>query len=195
MGDITASDISQFLGGSWHEDKVSTALTRLGLFDRGTIRREQLKGLSHTAAKAVQREVAKVEKTILRDQMDRLEETEEEVTEQERRKVRAQVQKAANHVAQVLADHVRDGGGMGDFKEKSIVAQAQMIPEDAPPDARSLSTIDAAAKSVNAREFQRKMEMLLKYGSYMSPDAKRELVNKLRDLSSWCKDVLEKLEA
>ena len=195
LTDITASDISQFLGGSWHEDKVSTALTRLGLFDRGTLRREQLKGLSLTAAKAVQREVAKVEKTALKDQMGRLEDEEEEVTEQERRRVRSQVQKAANHVAQVLSDHIRDGGSMNDFKEKSIVAQAQMIPEDAPPDEQKLSTIDAAARSVNAREFQRKLEMLMKYQQYMSDDARRELVNKLRDLASWCKDALQKLEA
>lgn len=131
LAEITASDISQFLGGSWHEDKVSTSLTRLSLFDRGTIRREQLKGLSQNSAKAVQREVARVEKTMAREEMEKLEDQDEEPTEQDRRKVRSGVLKAANHVAQVLSDHLRDGGGTGDIKEKSIIAQAQMIPADA----------------------------------------------------------------
>jgi hypothetical protein len=194
LGEITASDISQFLSGCWHEDKVSTSLTRLSLFDRGTLQREQLKGLSLTAAKAVQREVAKVEKTSLKSRMGQLEDEEEEVTEQERRKVRSQVQKAAHHVAQVLADHIREGGSMNDFKEKSIIAQAQMIPEEAPPEDKRLSTIDAAAKSLNAREFQRKTAMLLKYQAYMSAESKQELSNKLRDLASWCQESCARLE-
>lgn len=191
LSDITASDISQFLGGSWHEDKVATALTRLSLFDRGTIRREQLKGLSHNAAKAVQREVARVEKTHIRAEIEKLEDG-DEVTEQDRRKVRKKVQDIAGNVCQVLVDHLKNGGQAGELKEKSIIAQAQMIDEDA--DDKALATIDAATHSVNAKEFQRKVGMLLKYDTYMSSESKRELTNKLRDLSSWCKEVLSKLE-
>ncbi|MCY3021266.1 MAG: ParB/RepB/Spo0J family partition protein, partial [Planctomycetota bacterium] len=70
---ITASDISQFLGGSWNESKVQVSLQRLGLFDRGTMRREQLAGLSHTAARSIQREVGRVEKTMLKDEVARQE--------------------------------------------------------------------------------------------------------------------------
>jgi hypothetical protein len=195
LSQITASDISQFLGGSWNEDKVSVSLTRLGLFDRGTIRREQLKGLSHTAAKAVQREVAKVEKTMMKDGISKVEDADgEEVTEQERKRVRSQVQKAANHVAQVLSDHIRDGGSSNEMKEKSILAQAEMIPEDAPPDQRQLSTIDAAARSVHANDFQRKIEMLLKYNAYMSQEARDELLAKLKDMASWCRETIAKLD-
>ncbi len=195
LSDITASDISQFLGGSWNEDRVAVSLQRLGLFDRGTIRREQLKGLSHTAARGIQREVAKVEKTMSRDRMERLEEKDgEDVTEQDRRRVRSQVQKVANHVAQVLADHLRDGGKGSELREKSLDAQAETIPEGAPPEDRKLSTIDAAAASVNAREFQRKVELLLRYQDYMSQDSKQDVIAKLRALSAWCKDTIGKLE-
>ena len=189
LAQISASDISQFLGGSWNEDRVGVSLQRLGLFDRGTLKREQLKGLSHTAARSIQREVAKVEKTMLRDGMERLEEEDggEEATEQDKRRIRAQVQKVAAHVADTIADHVREGGSLHEVREKSIDAQARMIPEDAPPDQRCLSTIDAAAKSLSAKDFQRKLEMLLKYRLYMSEDAKEHLLAKLRDLDKWCK--------
>ena len=193
LSDISAADISQFLGGSWNEDRVSSALQRLGLFDRGTIRREQLKGLTHSAARSIAREVGRVEKTMLRGEMERLEEDGEDLTEQERKRARSQVQKVANHVAQVLADHVRNGGGGGEFKEKSILAQADMIPEDAKDEERCLSTIDAAVKAVSAKEFQRKVEMLLKYQEYMSAESRDDLKAKLRDLSTWCKLQLDKI--
>jgi hypothetical protein len=191
--EISASDISQFLGGSWNEDRVQTALNRLGLFDRGTIRREQLKGLSHTAARSIAREVGKVEKTMLRDEMDKLEEDDEEVTEQERKRVRAQVQKAANHVAQVLSEHLRNGGSTTEIREKSIEAQAETLPEDASGEDLRLSTIDAASKAVNAKEFQRKTEMLMRYRAHMSDEARDGLKEKLRELSGWCKLMMEQL--
>jgi hypothetical protein len=193
LTEITPSDISQFLGGTWNEDKVGISLQRLGLFDRGVIKREQLKGLSHTAAKGIQREVAKVERTMLRQKMSELEE-DDEITEQERKRVRAQVHKVANHVAQVLSDHVRGGGTMNDAKERSLDAQAEMIPEDAPPDERQLSTIDAAARAVNGREFQRKVELLLRYREYMSPDAREELSIKLKEMAAWCKEMVTQVE-
>jgi len=193
MMDISASDISQFLGGCWTEDKVEVALQRLSLFDRGTIQRDQLKGLSHTAARSIQREVARVEKTMARDEMERLETDDEEVTEQERKRVRAQVQQVANHVAQVLSDHIRGGGTMGEAKEKSIEAQIEMLPEDA--EARSLSTIDAAARAVNAKDFERKIEMLMRYRDHMSEDARKEVQDKLRDLAAWCKQMMEQLNS
>jgi hypothetical protein len=193
LAEITPSDISQFLGGTWNEDKVGISLQRLGLFDRGVIKREQLKGLSHTAAKGIQREVAKVEKTMLRQKMKHLEE-DEDVTEQERKRVRAQVQNVANHVAQVLSEHVRGGGTMSDAKERSLDAQAELIPEDAPAEERQLSTIDAAAKAVNGREFQRKVELLLRYREYMSVDARDELAVKLKEMAAWCKEMLTQVE-
>lgn len=192
LSDITASDISQFLSGNWSEDKVTVSLQRLGLFDRGTLKREQLKGLSHTAARTIQREVAKVEKAMLRDRMDRLHD-DEETSEQDHKRIRSQVQKVANHVAEVLSEHVKAGGTLGEAKEKSIDAQADMIPEDAPPDQRVLSTIDAAAKAVSARDFERKVEMLLKYKEYMSTEAKDELRERLFNTAKWCKAMLEEL--
>ncbi|HYG74408.1 MAG TPA: ParB/RepB/Spo0J family partition protein [Planctomycetota bacterium] len=191
MQEITASDISQFLGGCWTEDKVEVALQRLSLFDRGTLQREQLKGLSHTAARSIQREVARIEKTMVRDELERLESDDEEVTEQERKRVRAQVQKVANHVAQVLSDHIRNGGTMGEAKEKSIEAQIEMLPED--EEQRRLSTIDAAARAVNAKDFERKVEMLMRYRDHMSEEARSELEGKLRDLGAWCKQMVETL--
>jgi ParB-like chromosome segregation protein Spo0J len=194
LNEISASDLSQFLGGSWNEDKVGISLQRLGLFDRGTIKRDQLKGLSHTAAKAVQREVGKVEKTMLRDEMSKLEESGEEVTEAERKNVRARVQKVANHVAQNLSDHVRNGGGLGEMKIKSLDAQAEMIPPDAPPDDQKLSTIDAAARSLNSKEFQRKVELLMQYRSFMSSESQTELREKLLELADWCAQMAEQLD-
>jgi|GEM_PF-7004912 len=194
LGEITASDISQFLSGNWSEDKVTVSLQRLGLFDRGTLKREQLKGLSHTAARTIQREVAKVEKAMLRDEMGRLHD-DEETSEQDHKRIRSQVQKVANHVAEVLSEHVKGGGTLGEAKEKSIDAQAEMIPEDAPPDQRTLSTIDAAAKAINARDFERKVEMLLRYKEYMSTEAKDELRERLFNTAKWCKTMLDELEA
>jgi ParB-like chromosome segregation protein Spo0J len=194
LNEISASDLSQFLGGSWNEDKVGISLQRLGLFDRGTIKRDQLKGLSHTAAKAVQREVGKVEKTMLRDEMSKLEESGEEVTEAERKNVRARVQKVANHVAQNLSDQVRNGGGLGEMKIKSLDAQAEMIPPDAPPDDQKLSTIDAAARSLNSKEFQRKVELLMQYRSFMSSESQTELREKLLELADWCAQMAEQLD-
>lgn len=193
LNDLTASDISQFLGGSWHEDKVQISLQRLSLFDRGTIKRDQLKGLSHTAAKAIQREVAKVEKTMMRDEFDKLE-NDGESSEQERKGARARVQKVANHVAQNLADHVRNGGGLGEIKIKSLDAQAEMISPDAPPDEQKLSSIDAAARSLNSKEYQRKVELLMQYRSFMGEDAQKELREKLLELADWCAQMAEQLE-
>jgi hypothetical protein len=193
LSEISPSDISQFLGGTWNEDKVGISLQRLGLFDRGVIQREQLKGLSHTAAKGIQREVAKVEKTMLRKKMQRLEE-DEEVSEQDRKRVRAQVQGVANHVAQALSDHVRGGGTMSDAKERSLDAQAELIPADAPPEERQLSTIAAAAKAVNGREFQRKVELLLRYREYMSDESREELAVKLKEMGNWCREMLTQVE-
>ncbi len=193
IAEITASDISQFLGGGWNEDRVAVSLQRLGLFDRGTILREQLAGLSHSAAKNIQREVAKVEKAIVRDKLEEIED-DDEITEQERRDIRHEAQKVAKHVAEVLSGHVRNGGSVSGVKEQSLNAQAEMIPEDVPEDERKLSTIDAAARGINARDFQRKIEMILKYKSYMSPGAKHELSGTLREVSGWCRQMLEQLE-
>jgi hypothetical protein len=194
MSEITPSDISQFLGGAWSEDKVEVSLQRLSLFDRGTIRREQLKGLSHTAARSIQREVAKVEKTMNKHKLEELDDDDdEEATEQDRKRVRAQVQKVANHVAQVLSDHVRGGGTLGECKDKSIEAQAEMIPDDAGPEGQVLSTIDAAAKALGAKDFQRKVEMLMRYRDHMSQESKEELQTKLKDLAVWCKHIAEQL--
>jgi ParB-like chromosome segregation protein Spo0J len=192
--EITASDLAQFLGGSWSEAKIGLSLQRLGLFDRGTVRREQLKGLTPAASRGVQREAGRVEKTMLKAELDGLEENEEEATEQDRRRVRAQVQKAASHVAQVLADHLRAGGSTADIKEKSIEAQAETLPEDATGDERRLSTIDAAAQSLSSREFQRKVELLMRYRQYMSAEAQDALKAKLRNLSGWCKQMMEQME-
>ncbi|MCY3023677.1 MAG: hypothetical protein NTW87_32250, partial [Planctomycetota bacterium] len=77
---------------------------------------------------------------------------------------------------------------------KSIDAQAEMLPEDAGPDERTLSTIDAAARCVSARELQRKVELLLRYRQYMSPDAQNDLKGKLRELAGWCRQILEQFE-
>ncbi|MGD0091751.1 MAG: ParB/RepB/Spo0J family partition protein [Planctomycetota bacterium] len=190
---ISASDIAQFLGGNWTEARAGLALQRLGLFDRGTLRREQLKGLPPAASRGVQREVGRVEKTMLKSEMGALEENDEEATEQDRKRVRAQVQKAASHVAQVLSDHLRGGGSTADIKEKSIEAQAETLPEDAGGDARRLSTIDAAAQGVNPREFQRKVELLMRYRQYMSAEAQNALKARLQDLSGWCRQMMEQL--
>jgi hypothetical protein len=194
LAEITASDISQFLGGSWNESRAAVSLQRLGLFDRGTLRREQLKGLSHSAARSVQSEVGKVEKTLMRNKMARLDE-DEEVTEQDRKTIRAQVQKVATHVAQALSDHLRGGGKAVEVREKSLDAQVEMLPEDGSEEERKLSTIDAATQAVNARDFQRKIEMLLRYREHMSADAKHDLAVKLKDVSIWCKEKLAELEA
>lgn len=195
LNEISASDISQFLGGTWNEDRVDVSLKRLGLFDRGTLKREQLKGMSHSAARSVQREVARVEKTMTRDKLEsQAASDDEEVTEQDRKRIRSQVQKVANHVAQALSDHLRNGGGTSEVREKSIEAQAEMVPEDAPPDERALSTIDSAARGINAKEFQRKVELLLRYRAYMSTDARDELTGKLSDLANWCKQSLGLLD-
>ncbi len=193
LNEIGAADISQFLGGGWHEDKVAASLQRLTLFDRGTLKREQVSGLSHTAAQGIQREVAKVERAVVRGALEDADGG-EDVTEEERKRIRHQAQKVAKHVADVLSDHVRTGGSLGKIKEKSLDAQTEMVPEDAPDDERRLSTIDAAARAVNARDFQRKMEMLLKYKEYMSPGAKHELAGTLREVVGWCKQMLEALE-
>jgi hypothetical protein len=193
LSEITASDISQFLGGSWNEDKVAVSLQRLGLFDRGTLQRDMLKGLSHTAARSIQREVAKVEKLNFNDKIAELGD-EEEPTNQERKRVRSQVQRVANHVAKKLTDHVRNGGTMSDMREKSIDAQVELIPEDAKGDDAKLSTIDAAAASVSPRDFQRKVELLMRYSEHMSRDAKQDLLAKLKELSSWCKTKVHELE-
>ena len=194
LHEISASDIAQFLGGSWTEAKINVSLQRLGLFDRGVVKREQLKGLPPGASRGVQREVSRVEKTMLKSEMEGLEEDDEEVTEQDRKRIRAQVQEAASHVAQVLAEHLRAGGSTADIKEKSIEAQAETLPEDATGDARRLSTIDAAALAVSSKEFQRKVDLLLRYRQYMSAEVQNGLKSKLRDLAGWCKQVMEQLE-
>lgn len=190
--ELTAADISQFLGGGWNEDKIATSLQRLGLFDRGTLKREQMKGLSLTAAKGIQREVAKVERSVVRGALEKVED-DDEVTEDERKRIRHQAQKVAKHVAEVLSEHVRGGGSAGKLKERSLDAQVETIPADAADDERKLSTIDAAARAVNARDFQRKIEMLLRYKEYMSSDAKHELSGTLREVMGWCKQMLETL--
>jgi len=195
LTELSASDIAQFLGGSWTEGKVKLSLQRLGLFDRGTLRREQLKGLTRQASRGVQREVGKVEKAMLRDEMEDLGDGDEEVTEQDRKRIRAQVQKAVSHVAQSLCDHLRSGGSPADIREKSLQAQAETLPEDASDEERCLSTIDAAAESASPREFQRKVELLMRYRQYMSADAQSALKGKLRDLAGWCKQMMERLEA
>ncbi len=192
VNEIGAADISQFLGGGWNEDKVASSLQRLVLFDRGTLQREQVSGMSHTAAKGIQREVAKVERAVVRGAMEDSDDP-DDVTEDERKRIRHQAQKVAKHVAGVLSEHVRSGGSIGKMKEKSLDAQAEMVPEDAPDDERKLSTIDAAARAVNARDFQRKIEMLMKYKEYMSPGAKHELAGTLREVTGWCKQMLEAL--
>jgi hypothetical protein len=194
LTEISPSDISQFLGGSWTEAKVRTSLQRLGLFDRGTLRREQLKGLSRAQARSVQGEVGRVEKTMLKSEMEDVEEGDEEVTDQDRKRIRAQVQKAAGHVAQALCDHLRNGGSSAEVRETSLRAQTELIPDDAKGDERRLSTIDAAAQSVSAREFQRKVELLLRYRQHMSADAHDALKAKLRELSGWCKQMMEQLD-
>ncbi len=188
--ELTASDISQFLGGAFSEDKVTVSLQRLGLFDRGMIHREDLKGMSHTAARSVQREVAKLEKVMVKNRIDSIEDADgEEPTNQERKRVRAQVQKVANHVAHALTQHIKDGGSLGEVKERSIDAQVEMIPEDAKPSEKVLSTIDAAAKTLSAREFKRKVEMIAKYRDFMSHDAREDIITHLKELSIWCKNT------
>ena len=188
MTELTASDLSQFLGGAYSEDKVSVSLQRIGLFDRGMIQRDQLKGLSHTAARGIQREVAKVEKVMVKNKLEHLGE-DDEPTNQDHKRVRAQVQKVANHVAQELCQHVRGGGTLGDIKELSIDAQVEMIPDEAKPSERVLSTIDAAARCISAREFKRKVEMVARYREYMSPNAREDLIAHLKELSIWCKNT------
>jgi len=186
--DITASDVSQFLGGSWNEDKVQISLQRLGLFDRGTIKREQLKGLSHTAAKAIQREVAKVEKTLLREAMNQIE-GDQASTEADRKACRSRAQNVATHVAGELSEHIRNGGAIGELRVKSIDAQIEKLPDDE----QKLSSIDAAARSLSAKEFQRKVELLMQYRSFMSEDVQREMGEGLAELSDWCMQMKEQL--
>ncbi|HLX64627.1 MAG TPA: ParB/RepB/Spo0J family partition protein [Planctomycetota bacterium] len=192
--ELSAADISQFLGGGWNEDKISASLQRLGLFDRGTLKREQLKGLSLTAAKGIQREVAKVEKAVTRAALEEFED-DDEITEEERKRARHQAQRVAKHVAEALSEHVKNGGSAGKLTERSFDAQVETIPEDAAEDEKRLSTIDAAAKAVNARDFQRKIEMLMRYREYMSDDAKHELVGTLREVMGWCKQMVEELSS
>ena len=194
LTDITASDVAQFLGGAWNEDKVQISLQRLSLFDRGTITREQLKGLSHTAAKAIQREVAAVEKTMVRDQIEQIENKNEEVSEADRKAARARVKLVANHVAGALAEHVRSGGTLGEIKVKSLDAQIEHIPDEA-RDGQKLATIDAASRSVSGKEFQRKVELLMQYRAFMSEDAQKELREKLLELADWGAQMAEQLES
>ena len=64
----------------------------------------------------------------------------------------------------------------------------------APREARSLSTIDAAARAVHARAFQRKIELLFKYKNYMSAEGKHELLGTLKEVAGWCRQMVEKIE-
>ncbi|HEY3324881.1 MAG TPA: ParB/RepB/Spo0J family partition protein [Planctomycetota bacterium] len=192
MTELTPTDISQFLGSGWNEDKVGLSLQRLGLFDRGTLKREQLKGLTQSASRTVQREVAKVERVLSDTELSRM--GDEEVTEQDRKRVRAQVQKVASHVAEVLAKHIRNGGSSAESRQKSLDAQVEMIPENATSEQKQLSTIDTAVHAISARDFQRKVEMLQQYREYMSPDAKDELEAKIKELAGWCRQMLENMK-
>ena len=72
---------------------------------------------------------------------------------------------------------------------------AETLPEDASDEERCLSTIDAAAESASPREFQRKVELLMRYRQYISADVQSALKGKLRDLAGWCKQMMEQLEA
>lgn len=191
--DITAADISQFLGGGWNEDRVARSLQRLRLFDEGTLTRAQVAGLTHSAASGIQREIVKVQKAVTRDAMER-EEEDEDFSEEDRKRIRGQAQKIAKHVAGALADHLQSGGQASKLKERSLDAQAELIPEEAPEDERRLSTIDAAARAVHARDFQRKVEMLMKYKEYMSPGAKHELSGTLKEVAGWCRQMIGVLE-
>jgi len=192
--DITAADISQFLGGGWSEDKVARSLQRLRLFDEGTLTRAQIAGLTPSAASGIQREITKVERAVTRDAIERAEEDDDDFSEEDRKRIRGQAQKIAKHVAGALTDHRHNGGQSSKLKEKSLDAQAELIPEDAPEDERRLSTIDAAARAVNARDFQRKVEMLMKYKEYMSPGARHELSGTLKEVAGWCRQMLQGLE-
>ena len=194
LNEINAADISQFLGGGWNEDKVSNSLQRLSLFDRGTLTREQVHGLSATAARSVQREVAKVERSVVKAALEASDDA-TEMTEDDRRRIRTVAQKVARHVAGTVSDHVRSGGSASKIAEKSLDAQVQMVPDNAPDDERKLSTIDAAARAVHAREFQRKIEMLMKYRQYMSAGAKHELQGTLKEVIGWSKQMLETMES
>ena len=195
FNEITAADVSQFLGGGWHEDKVASSLNRLRLFDDGTLSRDQVSGLSVSAATGIQREVSKVERAVTRDSIEREREDGDEFSEEDRKRIRGQAQKVARHVAQVLSGHLRNGGQSAQLMEKSLDAQAELIPQDAPDDERRLSTIDAAARAVHARDFQRKIDMLMKYKTYMSPGAKHELVGTLKEVAGWCRQMIQDLEA
>ena len=70
-----------------------------------------------------------------------------------------------------------------------------MIPPDAPPDEQKLSSIDAAARSLNSKEYQRKVELLMQYRSFMSDEAQTELREKLLELADWCAQMAEQLDA
>ncbi len=191
--DITAADISQFLGGGWNEDRVGRSLQRLRLFDEGTLTRTQVAGLSASAASGIQREIMKVQKAVVRDAMEK-EEDDEDFTEEDRKRIRGQAQRIAKHVAGALSDHLQNGGQASKLKERSLDAQAELIPEEAPEDERRLSTIDAAARAVHARDFQRKVEMLMKYKEYMSPGARHELSGTLKEVAGWCRQMIGVLE-
>lgn len=191
---ISAADIAQFLGGIWTVPKVTAALQRLKLFDEGTLRREQLAGLPPAVSRRVQHEVGRVAKTMLKAGMADLEEDDAAVTEQDQKRVRAQVQKAASHVGQVLAGHLREGGSAAEIQEKSLAAQAEILPEETNGEEQRLSTIDAAAQSVSPREFQRKVELLMRYRRYMSAPAQSQLKATLRDLAGWCKQTMGQLD-
>ena len=98
------------------------------------------------------------------------------------------------HVGGALVEHLRNGGSSSELKEVSIDAQIEAAPADVPEDERKLSTIDAAARAVHARDFQRKIEMLLKYKAHMSPGAKQiELAGTLREVAGWAKQMAEGL--
>lgn len=194
LREITAVDIAQFLGGGWHEDKVGDSLQRMGLFDRGAMRPEDVAGLSPKAARQVMREVSKVEKGVVREQLEEAQDEDKDLTEDDRKVIRRKANQAAQHVAGRLGEHLRSGGAVAEIKEKSFDAQAELIPEEASEPDRKLSTIDAAARAVHARDFQRKIEMLLKYKAYMSPGAKHELAGTLREVKAWCTKVMEGMD-
>jgi ParB-like chromosome segregation protein Spo0J len=184
---LNASAVSEFLGGCWREDKVRDALQRMGFYESGTIKPEVFSGLTPTAARTLQREVARVEKQL---------QSKDDLSEGQAREAAARRQKIVRETAETLAAHLRSGVSGVEFQEKAWDLAAKCNVERGGgegDDHRRFSAIDAAARGLNAREFRRRTDLVLRYKKHLSPEAAGELRRTLLELAGWAEECAEQL--
>lgn len=192
-GRLNAAAVAEFLGGNWREGKIRAALQRLGYYKSGVLEPEILSGLSPSAARAIQSEVARVEKEYTPP---------DELPDEEARRVLEHRRAVMRETAETLAAHLRAGASTAEFQEKAwdLAAGRREDRETEGADdgatgaaERRFSAIDAAAKCVNAREFKRRVELILRYRKYLAPDAADTLRATLRDLAAWTAEAARQL--